>query len=270
MKANIAKIKELREATSAGYTDCKKALVKCNYDVEEAKKILRVKGYTPKGDRETAHGIIYSYIHPGNRIGSMVELKCESDFVAKTSEVKEFAKQIAMQVAAMNPWHISRKEVGTQRAELERWKRVNRLERENKDFDLIDDIADAEMARWYSEICLLEQPYIKNNSMAVKDLLSELVNKVKENCKITKVTRWEIGLDERSQEMIRAGWDKVGNHDGSWTHSEPKMRSEKYREEHQREIMLKKYRTPATILLWFMFLVTLFGSCAAVISMVTK
>lgn len=196
MKIDTSKVKKLREMTGAGYIDCKGALVKANGDIDKAKEVLRQRGYRPKGHRRTDHGILWTYMHPGNRVAAMVEIKCESDFVAKTEEIKRLAKEVTMQVAAMNPQYISRNQVDPQLVIEERERRREMLKKEKKPEHIIENIIDGQMSRWYSEVCLLEQPYIKDGGMDIKDLLANLVNQVKENCKITRFSRWEIGLEE--------------------------------------------------------------------------
>lgn len=197
MKIKIEDIKTLRDRTHVGYVDCKNALLHSDSNIEQALHYLREQGHKiaiTKEGRKTDHGVIYSYIHPGNRIGSMVEIRCETDFVAKTEEIMSFAKAVAMQVAAMNPCFISRKDISKTMIEMERLRRFERAKIEGREADA-KEVVDAQMERWYSEVCLLEQPFIRDHNVLVKDLLSILVTTVGESCKVTKMQRWEIGIE---------------------------------------------------------------------------
>lgn len=187
----IEDIKKLREMTFAGYVDCKKALEKSGGDFNLAVKYLREIGHKVErshAGRPTDHGVIEAYIHPGNRIGAMVEIRCETDFVAKTQELKTFAREMAMQVAAMSPKYVSRRDVPEELIENER--AVRTAQHKGKDVKIK---VDAQMERWFAEVCLLEQAYVKDNSMAIKDLLSTLIASVGETCRVAQIQRWEIG-----------------------------------------------------------------------------
>jgi elongation factor Ts len=167
LEISTAAIKELREATSAGVMDCRAALVSAGGDMARAQEILKEKGCAraaKKAERVTAHGLVESYIHTGGRIGAMVELNCETDFVGRTDEFKVLAHDIAMQIAAMNPQYITSEEVPT-----------------GTEFD-------AEVA------CLLSQPFIKDPTRTIKDLVVEVVAKVGENIRVGRFIRFEVGL----------------------------------------------------------------------------
>lgn len=193
---NIEDIKKLRNISHAGYADCKKALEESGGDFDKAIKKLREVGHKiqeKNKDKDTHYGVIESYIHPGNRIASMVEIRCETDFVAKTDSLREFAKEVAMQIVAMSPRYISRQDVPE--SEVEEEKAVKRKAAEKIPFpneEHENRYLSVQMERWYAENCLLEQPYVRDGSISVKDVLSSLVASVGESCRITKIQRWEI------------------------------------------------------------------------------
>jgi len=181
---NIENIKNLRKITQASYAECKKALKEANQDIKEAENILMKRGLriiNSAPTNESEIGIVHSYIHPGNRIGVLVELHCDTDFVAKTEEFQRFAREIALQIASMKPKYISRDDVPEEDYLKEYDRRSNNSNPE------------AELVQWFSEVCLLEQTYIKDNSKIIKELLAELINKVNESCRIKRFIRWEIG-----------------------------------------------------------------------------
>jgi len=202
MKIDIKNIKILRNKTQASYADCKKALLNSNNDIEKSEEYLRENGRAII-DRDvttkTECGVIESYMHPGNRVGTIVEVKCQTDFVAKTDEFKYFAKEISMQVASMRPRYISRADIPLDIISKEVGYRIDRLKREGTSEEDLQTQLDAEMEQWYSDICLLEQSYVRNSKKAVKDLLAELISKTNETCRISKFDRWEIGMDEKEQ-----------------------------------------------------------------------
>lgn len=194
----ILKIKELRDRTQASYANCKKALEESGFNLDKAERILMEKGLreidTPPSNDDI--GIIRSYVHPGSRIGVLIEAKCETDFVAKTDEFQEFAKEIALQIASMKPQFVSRADINETLVYSERERRIARLEKEGNSGHLLEDLADAEMIQWYAEVCLLEQVYIRDNSKTVKELLAELINKTGEACRVSRFSRWEVGVKE--------------------------------------------------------------------------
>lgn len=193
MKVDISAIKELRNISKAGYYDCKRALELCDGSVDAAVKQLREVGHNIQEKNKyktTSQGIIEAYIHPGSRIASMVEVRCETDFVAKMDLIKDFAGEIAMQVVALNPAYICRNDIPDMVVQNKR--SLTCAESQGIEDSEIERYVGAQMERWYSEICLLEQPYIRDGSISVKDLLSSLVAAVGEACRITKIQRWEI------------------------------------------------------------------------------
>ena len=189
-------VKQLREQTSAGLMDCKTALKESEGDIEKAIDYLRVKGLAKaqkKSDRETSEGTVLSYIHPGNRIGVLVEVSCETDFVARTDEFQGFVRDVAMQVAATAPLGVGRDEVPSEVVEKERGVFRTQALEEGKPEKILDKIIEGRIEKFYTENCLLDQPYIKDDSKTVQDLLNEIISKLGENIKIARFARFQIG-----------------------------------------------------------------------------
>jgi len=189
-------IKELREKTLAGMLDCKKALTECNGDMDTAVEYLRVKGLASAGKkagREAKEGIIASYIHTNGKIGVLLELKCETDFVARNSEFQGLAKELCMQIAAANPLYVSPEDVPA--ADLEREKAIYReqVKESGKPENVVEKIVEGKMKKFYSDVCLLEQEYIKAPKIIVKDLVKNLIATIGENVTVGKFTRYQIG-----------------------------------------------------------------------------
>jgi len=189
-------IKELREKTLAGMLDCKKALTECNGDMDTAVEYLRVKGLASAGKkagREAKEGIIASYIHTNGKIGVILELNCETDFVARNSEFQGLAKELCMQVAAANPLYVSPEDVPA--ADLEREKAIYReqVKESGKPENVVEKIVEGKMKKFYSDVCLLEQEYIKAPKIIVKDLVKNLIATIGENVTVGKFTRYQIG-----------------------------------------------------------------------------
>jgi len=189
-------VKELRERTGAGMMDCKRALEATQGDMEKAIEHLREKGLAAaakKSGRITSEGIVEAYIHGAGRIGVLVEVNCETDFVAKTPEFKELCRDIAMQVAAARPEFVSRDEVPS--ALLERERGILRAQalNEGKPAIIVDKMVEGRLEKYLKEICLLEQPFIKNPDMTVKELVNEKIAKIGENISIRRFVRYEMG-----------------------------------------------------------------------------
>ncbi len=189
-------IKQLRERTAAGFMDCKKALEEAEGDIEKAIDFLRKKGLViaaKRAAKETLEGVIASYIHSNKKIGVLVEVNCETDFVARTSEFQEFAHNLAMQVAATNPVAISRDQVPPEI--LEREKRIyeEQLKEQGKPEHIIPKIIEGKLEKFYKENVLLEQPFIKNPEITIQDLLNELMAKTGEKIVIKRFCRFQIG-----------------------------------------------------------------------------
>ncbi len=189
-------VKQLREKTGAGMMDCKRALEETNGDMEAAIEYLRKKGAATaakRADRETNQGVIEAYIHAGGRIGSMVELNCETDFVAKTPDFKQLAHDIAMQIAAMNPLYIRKEDVPAEvlNKEIEIYKQqaVN----EGKPAHIAEKIAQGRVEKYYQEFCLMEQSFIKDSGKTIRDLLDEATGKIGEKISIRRFQRYHLG-----------------------------------------------------------------------------
>lgn len=191
-------IKELREKTGAGVMDCKKALISANGDLEKAIEILRKEGIAvaeKKGARVAKEGRIESYIHPGSKIGVLVEVNCETDFVARTDEFKNLAKEIAMQIAASSPRYISPSDVPQDVLDKEKEIYATQARNEGKPEKVIDRIVQGRIEKFYQEVCLLEQPWIRDPEKRIKDLINETIARLGENIVIRRFVRFELGKD---------------------------------------------------------------------------
>jgi elongation factor Ts len=189
-------VKELRDKTNAGMMDCKKALGETAGDMEKAIDLLRQKGLAvaaKRAGRETKEGVVESYIHAGGKLGVMVEVGCETDFVAKTDDFKSFAKDIAMHIAAVNPIAVSREEVPADILQREKDIYTNQALESGKPQQIAEKMVAGKVEKYLAEICLLEQKYVKNPDLTVQDLLNELVGKMGENISIKKFARFQIG-----------------------------------------------------------------------------
>lgn len=189
-------IKELREKTGAGIVDCKKALQEAGGDIEKAVEILRKKGAAKaakKAERATAEGAVFSYIHAGGKVGVLVELNCETDFVARNETFKELGHEIAMQIAAMAPEFVSREDVPAELVEKEKEILKQQALAEGKPEHIVEKIVEGRLNKFYSEKCLLEQPWIKDDSKTIKDLITDYITKLGENIKVRRFARFEVG-----------------------------------------------------------------------------
>jgi elongation factor Ts len=189
-------VKDLRERTGAGMADCKKALVETDGDMEKAGEYLRKKGLAAaakKAGRVATEGVVSSYIHSNNRVGVLLEVNCETDFVARGDAFQGFAREVSLQIAAMNPLYLTTEEVPAAAIEKERGIRLEQAKQSGKPENVIGKIVDGQIAKWQKEICLLEQAWVKDDKKSIRDLLNELVGKVGENCKIRRFTRYELG-----------------------------------------------------------------------------
>lgn len=204
MAVNAASVKELREKTGAGMLDCKKALEEANGDLTKAAEILREKGLSAaanKAGRIATEGVVESYIHGGGRIGVLVEINCETDFVAKTDSFKEFARDIAMQIAAANPQFVRREDVPQDALDKEREILKNQALNEGKPANIVEKMVEGRMSKFYEEYCLLEQPFIKDPDKTISALLNEKIATIGENISIRRFVRYELGEGlEKKQE----------------------------------------------------------------------
>jgi len=189
-------VKELRDRTGAGMMECKKALQEAEGNLPEAEIILRKRGLAAAGKksgRATRQGVIGSYIHPGAQLGVLVEVNCESDFVARTDDFQELVKDIAMQVAAADPQFIRREDVTKEALDREIDIQRGRAKEEGKPDKMVDKIVEGRMNKYYEEVCLYEQPFIKENTTTVGDLIKAKIAKLGENISVSRFVRFKVG-----------------------------------------------------------------------------
>ncbi len=206
--ANVtaAMVKELREQTGAGMMDCKKALAACDGDKDKAVDFLREKGLSSaakKAGRVAAEGVIASYIHGNSRVGVLVEVNCETDFVANTMEFKEFAHDIAMQIAANNPKYVRREEADASELEHERKVLREQALAEGKPEKIVEKMVDGRIEKYYKEVCLMDQPYIKDPDQSVSDLVTAKIAKIGEKISIRRFSRYQLGegIEKKSDDF---------------------------------------------------------------------
>ena len=198
-------IKELREKTGAGMMDCKKVLVETDGDIDKAIDLLREKGLASaekKASRIASEGLVASYIHSG-RIGVLVEVNSETDFVAKTDEFKDFVKDIAMHVGASNPEYLCEEDVPQEAIDKEKEVLIQQALNEGKPQNIAEKMVEGRMHKFYERVCLLDQPFIKDPSITVNDLLKDKIAKIGENIKIRRFVRYEVGegLEKREEDF---------------------------------------------------------------------
>ena len=196
MEVSASTVKELREKTGAGMMDCKKALAETGGDIQKAVDFLRQKGLAAaakKADRTAADGAVGAYVHPGGKVGVLIEINCETDFVARTAEFQSLLKDIAMQVAAANPRFVRREEVSAE--ELEKEKAIYRQQalETGKPEKVIDKIVEGKMDRFYSEACLLDQAFIKDPDKSVTDVVNDAIARLGENIQVRRFARYHLG-----------------------------------------------------------------------------
>lgn len=196
MAVDAKLVKTLREMTGAGMLECKSALEEANGDLEAAVEILRKKGVAKaakKAGRETKEGLIHSYIHAGGRIGVLLELNCETDFVARNELFKELANEIALQIAAMKPQYVKREDVPREVVEKEGEIAREAAMAEGKPAHIAEKIAEGKLEKFYKEVCLYEQPYIKDDKKTIEELIKEYIAKIGENIQVRRFSRFELG-----------------------------------------------------------------------------
>ena len=199
MSINAKVVKELRDKTGAGMMDCKNALTESKGDIEKAIDYLRKSGAAKaqkKGARDTREGLIYSYIHAGGRLGSLVEINCETDFVAKTDGFKDLTHNLAMQIAATNPIAIDRDSIPSSITEKEKEIYLEQAKSSGKPKDIIKKMVEGRMDKFFQENCLLEQAYIKDSEKKILDLVTETIATLGENITISRYTRFAVGETE--------------------------------------------------------------------------
>jgi len=196
MKISMDLIRELRNKTGAGVMDCKQALSEAGGDIQRAQDILREKGSAQvikRSARDTREGLISSYVHSGSKLGVLLEVNCETDFVARTSEFSQLAKELAMQVAAMDPLWIKPEDVPKEVIEKEKEIYKKQAQESGKPEKVVEKIVQGRLQKYFSEVCLLEQPYIKDPKLRVKDVVAESVAKLGENIRVGRFTRFRVG-----------------------------------------------------------------------------
>ncbi|MGC9337822.1 MAG: translation elongation factor Ts [Candidatus Cloacimonadia bacterium] len=196
MEINAKQVKELRDRTNVGLMECKKALQEAKGNIDEAIKILRKKGMAKaakKAEKEAKEGIIESYIHPGNKIGVLVELDCETDFVARTEKFHDLARKIAMHIAATNPIALSPENVDPKLIEQEKEIYKEQALAQGKPEKVVEKIVQGKMQKYYEENCLLNQPFVMDEEKTIKDLLVDAITEFGENVTIKRFSRFQIG-----------------------------------------------------------------------------
>ena len=196
MTVTASSIKELREKTGVGIMDCKAALTECNGDIGKAIDHLRKKGIATakkRGGRTASEGQVQSYIHAGGKIGVLVEANCETDFTGKTDDFTEFVKDLALQIAASNPIAVDREAIPAEILEKEKEIYASQAKTSGKPEKVIEKIVEGKLKKFYSEVCLLEQPFVKNPDITIQDLLNELIAKTGENIVVRRFARFQLG-----------------------------------------------------------------------------
>ncbi len=196
MSVSIEQVKELRARTGAGIVDCKKALEEANGDIEKAIEILRKKGIAKavkKMGRKAAEGVVASYIHSDNKLGVLVEVNCETDFVARTKEFQDLAHEIAMQIAASSPLYVSPDDVPEDVVEREKAIYKEQVIAEGKPEHIANRIVEGKIRKFFEEVCLLEQPYIRDPNVKIKDLIAEKISLLGENIVVRRFVRFRVG-----------------------------------------------------------------------------
>jgi elongation factor Ts len=189
-------IKDLRERTGAGMSDCKKALTEVEGDIDKAIDYLRTKGLAKaakKAGREATEGAVVSYIHGGGRIGVLVEINCETDFVARNEDFQAFTREVALQIAAMNPQFVRKDEVSQEVVDREREVLLAKAKESGKPEQVVQKMVDGQITKWMKEICLLDQAWVKDADKTIEQLQQELISKIGENVKIRRFVRFELG-----------------------------------------------------------------------------
>jgi elongation factor Ts len=207
MEISIELVKDLRQRTGAGVIDCKAALQEAQGNMEAAIDYLRRKGLATaakKAGRIATDGLVSSYIHAGGKMGVLVEINCETDFVAKTEDFQTFVKNIAMHIAAANPQYIRREEIPKEALEREQAIYRTQAQDSGKPQKVIDKIIEGKMERFYSEVCLLEQTYVRDSDLTIKELLDAMIAKIGENITIRRFARFQLGEGLSSQSSTTA------------------------------------------------------------------
>lgn len=198
MNITASMVKDLREESGVGIMDCKEALKEANGDYEKARDILRKKGLSKalkKKGRDTSEGLITSYIHAGGKIGVLLEVNCETDFVARNDDFLSLVKDIAMQIAATNPSYLKREDIPQEIVDKEREIFTYQAKESGKPDNVIKRIVDGKIEKYFAEVCLLEQQFVKDSGITINDLISQKIAKIGENISIGRFVRYEIGKE---------------------------------------------------------------------------
>lgn len=203
MEISMELVRDLREKTGVGIMDCKKALLETSGDVEKATEWLRKKGLATalkKASRATKEGVVHSYIHAGGKIGVLVEVNCETDFVARTEEFQGFVRDLGMHIAAVNPMFVSKDQVSPEVLAKEKEVYMEQAKESGKPANVIDKIVEGKIERYLSEICLVDQPFVKDPEKTIKDIITGLVAKLGENISISRFARFQLGETAKATE----------------------------------------------------------------------
>ena len=205
---SASSVKELRDMTGAGMMDCKRALQEADGNMEKATEILREKGLAAaakKSGRIAAEGIVESYIHMGGRIGVLVEVNCETDFVAKTPEFKAFVRDIAMHIAASNPQYLTKEEIPEDVIAKEKEILKVQALNEGKPEKIVDKMVEGRIEKYFKEVCLMEQPFVKDTDKTIQDIVNEKIATIGENIHIRRFTRYQMGegLEKRQDDFVQ-------------------------------------------------------------------
>jgi elongation factor Ts len=195
MVISIDMVKELRQCTGAGVLDCRNALEEVEGDFDKASELLRKKGLTiaaAKAGREANEGLVEAYIHTGGKLGVLVEINCETDFVARTDDFRELAHDLAMQIAAAEPKYVAPEDIPAEILEQERQWQRDQVEGDKPE-EIMEKILDGKLKKYYGEVCLLEQPFIRDGEVTVRDLITAQVAKLGENIRVRRFSRFELG-----------------------------------------------------------------------------
>lgn len=196
MEISATMVKELRDRTGAGMMDCKKALMEAEGNLDKASEIIVKKGLAKaakKSDRAASEGLVHAYVHPGGRIGVLVEINCETDFVARTDAFKDFVDDVAMQIAASPPACVRREELPEELVAKQREIFEAQVRAEGKPDKIVPKIVDGKVEKWYSEVCLLEQPFVREPGQTIEQVRTAVVSKTGENVQIRRFVRFELG-----------------------------------------------------------------------------
>ena len=198
MEITAAMVRELRDATSAGMMDCKKALTDTAGDMEKAIDLLRKKGLAKamkRAGREATEGMVHAYIHAGGRLGVLLEVNCETDFAGKSEDFQEFVKNIAMHIAAANPYGIQREDIPQEVLDRERAIYMDQARESGKPENILEKMVEGKMRKFYEDAVLMEQAYVKDPNITIQDYLNELVAKIGEKIVIRRFTRYQLGAE---------------------------------------------------------------------------